>query len=55
MGNFKKEVEINNSRSMQLQFLFAASFKILGTLGKTVVIEVFGGRVDKNMVGRAQV
>jgi hypothetical protein len=34
MGIFKKEVEVNKSRSMQLQFSFAASFKIWELWGK---------------------
>ena len=35
------EVEVNKTRSMQLQFSVAASFKNLGTLGKTVVMDFF--------------
>ena len=41
-------MEVNKTRSMQLQFSVAASFKNLGTLGKTVVMDFFDGRVDEN-------
>ena len=44
-------MEVNKSRSMQLQFSVAASFKNLGTLGKTVVMDFFDGRVDKKWLG----
>ena len=45
------EVEVNKTRSMQLQFSVAASFKNLGTLGQMVLMDFFEGKFGKKWLG----